>query len=32
MDKITKLSELHKNGILTDEEFQQMKGKLLTQI
>lgn len=32
MDKITKLSELHKSGILTDEEFQQMKSKLLSQI
>jgi uncharacterized protein (DUF697 family) len=32
MDKITKLSEMHKSGILTDEEFQQMKTKLLGQL
>jgi len=32
MDKLTKLSELNKNGILTDEEFQQMKAKLLGQL
>ncbi len=32
MDKLTKLAELHRNGILTDEEFSQMKGKLLGQM
>lgn len=32
MDKLTKLAELHRNGVLTDEEFSQMKGKLLGQM
>lgn len=32
MDKLTKLAELHRSGILTDEEFAQMKAKLLSQL
>lgn len=32
MDKLTKLAEMHRNGVLTDEEFSQMKGKLLGQM
>lgn len=32
MDKLTKLAELHKSGVLTDEEFTQMKTKLLGQL
>jgi uncharacterized protein (DUF697 family) len=32
MDKLKQLAELHKEGILTDEEFSQMKAKLLEQM
>ena len=28
-DELTKLAELHKNGVLTDEEFSSQKAKLL---